>query len=170
PKDFDWNSAYGLYIQGKENMDEKNYPAADEKLKAALAKDPYFLPALSQMAALQYRNMQYPEALATAKKALSIDTYDPAANYYYGVINARLDKTIDAKDGFDIASLSAEYRNAAYDGSSQLYLKEKNWRKAIEFAGKSLDFNHFDVGALQDQAIAYRYQNNKEKAQQALDT
>lgn len=169
-KDFDWNSAYGLYIQGKENMDEKNYPAADEKLKAALAKDPYFLPALSQMAALQYRNMLYPEALATAKKALSIDTYDPAANYYYGVINQHLGNITDAKDGFDIASLSVEYRSAAYNGSSNIYLHEKDWRKAIEFAGKALDFNRFDIGALQNQAIAYRYQNNREKAQQVLDT
>ena len=26
PKDFDWNSVYGLYIQGRENMDQRFYP------------------------------------------------------------------------------------------------------------------------------------------------
>jgi lipopolysaccharide biosynthesis regulator YciM len=170
PKDFDWNSAYGLYVQGKELMDAKTYPAAEEKLQAALQKDPNFLPALVQMAELMYRDMRYAEALQLAKKALSIDTYDPAANYYYGVINAQLGNTIDAKDGFEIASLSIEYRNAAYNGLSSLYLKEKNWRKAMEFAVKAADFNRYDIRALQVQAIVFRHQNNSEKAKQVLDT
>jgi hypothetical protein len=108
--------------------------------------------------------------LETAKKALRIDTYDPAANYYYGVINTRLGNNIDAKDGFDIAGLSVEYRSAAYDGSSNLYLGEKNWRKAIEFATKALDYNRYDIGALQAQAIAYRQLNNSEKAKPVLDS
>ena len=149
PKDFDWNTAYGLYVQGKELMDEKMYPAAEEKLQAALKKDPDYLPALVQMAELMYRNMRYAEALELAKKALSIDTNDGGANYYYGIINAQLGNIIDAKDGFDIASLSVEYRSAAYNGLSKLYLKEKNWDKAIEFAAKAIDFNRFDKTALQ---------------------
>ncbi len=168
PKDFDWNSAYGLYVQGKELMDAKTYPAAEEKLQAALQKDPNFLPALVQMVELMYRDMRYAEALQLAKKALSIDTYDPAANYYYGVINAQLGNTIDAKDGFEIASLSVEYRNAAYNGLSSLYLKEKNWRKAMEFAVKAIDFNRYDIRALQVEAIVFRHQNS-EKEKQVLD-
>jgi len=170
PKDFDWNSAYGLYVQGKELMDEKTYPSAEEKLQAALQKAPNFLPALVQMTQLMYRDMRYTEALQLAKKALSIDTYDPAANYYYGVINAQLGNTIDAKDGFEIASLSVEYRNAAYNVLSSLYLKEKDWRKAMEFAVKALDFNRYDIRALQVEAIVFRHQNNGEKAKQVLDT
>ncbi|MDB5144096.1 MAG: hypothetical protein JWQ66_2809, partial [Mucilaginibacter sp.] len=169
PKDFDWNSAYGLYVQGKELMDEKMYPAAEEKLREALKKDPDYLPALVQMAELMYRNMRYAEALELAKKALSIDTNDGGANYYYGIINAQLGNIIDAKDGFDIASLSVEYRSAAYNGLSELYLKEKNWDKAIEFAAKAIDFNRFDIAALQVQAIAYRYQNKNAQAKLVLD-
>jgi tetratricopeptide (TPR) repeat protein len=170
PKDFDWNSAYGLYVQGKELMDEKMYPAAEEKLQAALKKDPDYLPALVQMAELMYRDMRYAEALELAKKALSIDTNDGGANYYYGIINAQLGNIIDAKDGFDIASLSVEYRSAAYNGLSKLYLKEKNWDKAIEFAAKAIDFNRFDIAALQVQAAAYRNQNKKTQAKQVLDS
>ena len=170
PKNFDWNSAYGLYIQGKELMDSKTYPSAEEKLQAALKKDPDFLPALVKMAELMYRNMRYAEALEFAKRALSIDTNDGGANYYYGIINAQLGGIIDAKDGFDLASLSTEYKSAAYNGLSNLYLKEKNWAKALEFATKAIDFNRFDIAALQAQAIAYRYQNNSAKAKQVLDT
>jgi tetratricopeptide (TPR) repeat protein len=170
PKDFDWSSVYGLYIQGKELMDEKMYPAAEEKLRAALQKDPNYLPALVQMAELMYRNMRYTEALALAKRALSMDTNDGGANYYYALINAQLGNVVDAKDGFDIASLSTEYKSAAYKGLSNLYLKEKNWNKAILYAAKALDFNRFDIAALEIQAIAYRDQNDAGKAIRVLDT
>ena len=170
PKDFNWNSAYGLYVQGQELADGKMYPQAEIKLKAALDKDPDFLPALVKMAELKYRNMNYQEALQLAKKALSINTYDGAANYYYGVINAQLGNTIDAKDGFDIADLSMDYRSAACNGLARLYLKEKNWDKANHFAAKAHDFNRLDVAALQTEAIVYRYKNKKADAENVLDT
>ncbi|ARS38433.1 DUF5107 domain-containing protein [Sphingobacteriaceae bacterium GW460-11-11-14-LB5] len=168
PKDFNWNSGYGLYLQGKALMDQKMYAAAAEKLKSSLAKEPNFLPALVKMAELMYRNMQYAEALKVIKKALSMDTNDGAANYYYGIINAEMGNVIDAKDGFDIASLSIEYRSAAYNGLGKLYLVEKNWNKAMEYAGKAIDYNRFDIAALQVQAIALRYQDKNAKP--VLDT
>jgi len=170
PKDFDWSSAYGLYIQGKELMDEKMYPAAEEKLQAALQKDPNYLPALVQMAELMYRDLRYADALALAKRALGVDTYDGGANYYYALINAQLGHVVDAKDGFDIASLTGAYKSAAYNGLSRIYLAEKDYNKAMEFAAKALDFNRFDITALEIQAIAYRNQNNAGKAAQILDT
>lgn len=170
PKDFNWDSAYGLYVQGEELADEKMYPSAEIKLRAALQKDPDYVPALSKMAELLYHDMRYDEALQLAKKALSIDTYDGAANYYYGVINAQLGNTVDAKDGFDIAGLSMAYRSAAFNGLADIHLKEKNWDKALYFASRALDFNRFDIAALQIEVIAYRYQNNKQSAAKVLDT
>ncbi len=170
PKDFDWNSAYGLYIQGAEFIDQKMYPSAEIKLQAALQKDLNYLPALVKMAELQYHNMRYAEALQLTKKALSIDTYDGGANYYYGVINAQLGNTIDAKDGFDIAGLSMDYRSAAYNGLSSLHIKEKNWDKALEFASKALSFNKYDIAALEAEAIAYRNKDEKKNAVKVLDT
>ncbi|MCS3736646.1 DUF5107 domain-containing protein [Mucilaginibacter dorajii] len=170
PKDFDWNSVYGLYTQGKELMDQKMYPEAETKLKEALSKDPYYLPALVQTAVLLYHNMRYTEALSYAKTALSINTNDGAANYYYGVSNTQLGNITDAKDGFDIASLSVEYRNTAYSALGSLYLKEKNYPKALEFTSRALDFNRYDIGALQVQAIAYRRLKDVKNATTVLDT
>ena len=170
PKDFNWDSVYGLYTQGAEYIDQKMYPEATLKLQAALQKDPGYLPALVKLAELQYHNLQYLDALQTVKKALSIYTYDGAANYYYGVINTQLGHTIDAKDGFDIASLSMDYKSAAYNGLSDIYLKEKNFDEALTFAGRALDYNRFDISALQNEAISYRYQQNKTAADKVLDT
>ncbi|MEJ7676150.1 MAG: hypothetical protein WKF59_26480 [Chitinophagaceae bacterium] len=68
PVDFDWNSGYGLYQQGKENVRQRYYIPAEEKLRASLQKDPYFVPALATLAMVLYRNMQYDSALTIAKK------------------------------------------------------------------------------------------------------
>ena len=106
PKDFDWNSVYGIYLQAKENIRQRYYVQAEKNLKLCLGKDPNFLPALSDMAMLMYRNMEYGKALDYARLALQIDTYDPAGNFYYGLANQQLGNIVDAKDGFDIAASS----------------------------------------------------------------
>lgn len=168
PKDFDWNSAYGLYIQGREFSDEKQYDSAENALKASLAKDHNFLPALVKMAGLMYRNMRYDEALQFAKRALSINTNDGSANYYYGIINAKLGNVTDALDGFDMASLSIEYRSEAYTSLSTIYLKQKNWDKAIRYASRAMDFNHYNIAALQIEAVAYRYSGDRASADEIL--
>lgn len=168
PKDFDWNSVYGLYIQGRENLDQRFYPKAKDKLEACLKKDPNFLPALTEMALLSLHNMEYKEALSYSKKALSIDTYDPAANYYYGLANTQLGNFTGAKDGFDIAALSVQYRSAAYTELSKIYFHEKNYGKAIDYAKKSLDFNQYNLDAYQLMAVIHRIQKNKLKGEDVL--
>lgn len=169
PADFDWNSSYGLYLQGKENMRQRDYIGAEEKLKAALQKDSNYLPALVDYAVLLYRNQNYMEALSMVKKALSIDTYDATANYYYGIINIALGNITDAKDGFDISALGNEYRSAAYTELAKLYFKEKNYEKAKEFAHKSIDFNRYAVEAYQVLAVTNRLQKNQQEAIKILD-
>ncbi len=170
PQDFDWNSPYGLYVQGKEAMDQKMYPLAENKLNAALEKDHNFLPAIIKMAELKYRNLLYAEALDLAKKALSIDTHDGAANYYYGLINLANGKITDAKDGFDIATMSVEYRSAAYTGLARIYLTEMNYTKALHYALRAIDYNRFNIDALQLQAVILRHQKNFDKAVEILGT
>jgi hypothetical protein len=170
PEDFDWNSAYGLYIKGKEAADQKIYPAAEGYLKASLQKDHNFLPAILKMAELKYRNIQYSEALELAMRGLSIDTHDGGTNYYYGLINAKLGNITDAKDGFDLATLSTEYRSAAYTELSRIYLKEKNLQKALGYAERAVDYNKFDIEALQLQAVIYRNQKDFAKETDVLKT
>jgi tetratricopeptide (TPR) repeat protein len=119
---------------------------------------------------LLYRNMKYTEAIGMAKKALSVDTYDPAANYYYGIINIKLGNTTDAKDGLDIAAMGMEYRSAAYTTLASLYLKEKNFEKAIQYARRSIDFNRYAIDAYQVLAISYSLKNDKQNANKILDT
>lgn len=170
PSDFDWNSTYGLYLQGKEKIREKDYAAAKEKLEACLKTNPYYTPGLADLAMVLYHSTRYDDALRLAKTALSVDTYDPSANYYYGLINLALGNMTDAKDGFDIASLDVQYRSAAYTNLAKIYLRENNLEKALEYALKCLNCNKFAVDAYQVLAIIYRLQKNRPRAEKILDT
>ena len=169
PKDFDWNSVYGLYLQGKENIRGKYYESAEEKLKECLKKDPNYLPALTDLSALMYRKMKYVDALALAKKALSIDTYDGYANYNYGLANVQLRNMVDAKDGFDIASHSVEFRTAAYTELAKIYFKEHNYERALTDANRSLDNNQFNLSAYQIISMIYRVTGQNNLALDQLD-
>lgn len=169
-KDFDNNSVYGLYLQGKNYIHFKDYIKAEEKLFDCLKKDPNYAPALSDLAFLQIRRFQYNEAVQTARKALAINTYDAAANYNYALANLYLGNTTDAKDGFDIAASSAEYRCAAYTELAKLYFRENEPTKSIEYAEKSLLNNQFNLESLQLLAVIYRLQNNTNKAADIANT
>jgi tetratricopeptide (TPR) repeat protein len=169
PNNYNHNSVQGLYLQGKNYIAFRDYIKAAEKLGACLQKDPDYTPALCDLAALQIRQFKYQEALANAAKALSINTYDAAANYYYALANLHLGNITDAKDGFDVAAAGIEYRNAAYTALSKLYFKEKEYTKAMAYAEKSLLNNENNMEALQLLAVIYRLQNNTSKATEILD-
>jgi tetratricopeptide (TPR) repeat protein len=75
PVDFNWESVYGLFLQGKEKIHERDYIVAEEKLRACLEKEPYYLPALTDRSIILCRRMKYNNALEFAKKALSKVSY-----------------------------------------------------------------------------------------------
>ena len=168
PRDFDWTTAYGLYLQGKEDLHQRFYVTAEEKLRKCLEKDPNYLPALSAMSMLMFRNMEYEKALGYARHALSIDTYDPASNYYYGQINVQLGNVTDAKDGFDIAALSTEYRGASFIGLSKIYFSEGDLKNTIAYARKALEVNTNNTEAEQIISTAHRILGEKDNAVASL--
>lgn len=170
PKDFNWNSAYGLYLQGKEAAHQRDYGLAMEKINASLAIDPNLLPALAQQTGLLLRNRRYDDALAAARRALSIDTYDPEANYYYGLVNEHKGLIADAKDGFEIAALNPSWRSAASTQRSRLAFKESDFIKASVYAQVALDMNKFNLSAKWMLAVAHRLQGNKATAENIIDT
>ncbi len=169
-QDFDQYSMYGLYLQGKNSIYFRRYGIAEEKLRECLRKESGFVPALTDLSMLLYRKMNYEEALSYAKKALSINTYEPAANYYYGLINKKLGHKTDAIDGFDIASQSEEYRTPAFTELAKIYFSVTDTanEQAIHYAEKALLYNQQNTDALQVLAVAYRLKNNKEAAMEIV--
>ena len=169
PADFDWSSAYGLYTQGEQWMNQKVLDKAEKFLLASLEKDPYFVPALTDLASLYYRQGRYDEALACCETALSINTYDGDVNYLYGLCNMALGNHTDAKDGFSVASYSPGVRSAAYEKLAEMYLMDRNWTKAEHYALRSKEFNQMNLSADHVLMVVYRKTNQPEKAKALID-
>ena len=98
---------------------------AADAFRACLTKDPNHVPALVELASLANRRGDSAAACELARKALSIDTYDPAANYQFGMASAALGRNADAKDAFSIAALSMGWRSAANTALAGVYLRER---------------------------------------------
>jgi hypothetical protein len=159
-KNFDWNSAYGLYLKGKYESGTHHYTDAENDIRASLEKDRAFIPALTEMSFLQYRKMNYDSAFYFAHTALSVNTYDPAANYYYGLAALQLNKIYDAEDGFEVAAITPQYRSPAYTELSKIKLRQKNYSLSCEYAEKSLVNNSQNISALQLQYVCSRLMEN----------
>jgi Tfp pilus assembly protein PilF len=148
PATFDWSSAYGLQLQGKEWIRQREYAKAVVALDSALAKDPYYVPALADRAMLAIRSGEYESARQYAITALSIDTYDPAANYYYGLANRRQGRLADARDGFEVAASSPEMRGAAWTELARMSLAAGRLSAARAYAEKALGTEPGNLDAL----------------------
>ncbi|WP_134090751.1 DUF5107 domain-containing protein [Olivibacter sp. XZL3] len=164
PETMDTGSVYGLYLQGRDRMRLRFYKEAEPKIAQSLAKDGSFVPALVEMAKLQWTHMHYDSTFYYAKKALSIDTYHGEANYYYGLAAAKLGKSYDAMDGFEVASLDPTFQSAAYTALSKAYVVEKDYHRAFDYAQKALGKNADNIEALQLQYLSTRHAKQEVEA------
>ncbi len=169
PSDFNWQSPYALFTLGKEAAQGRDYAKAEIKFLDCLQKDPYYAPALTEMAFLQLRKMDYESARKSASTALSIDTYDPAANFAYGLANVAINSIADAKDAFGIASASVEFKAAAYTELAKLYFRQAQLNLSLDYAQKAIGANPKNLDAWQLTAVIYRQNGEKEKANRTLE-
>ncbi len=169
PADFDWKSAEGLFTDGEELARQRSYAEAMDRFLACLKKEPGHIRALVRVAELCVKRAEYDKALDYAKRALAINTYDPPANFVYGVINRELGRTPDAKDGFGWAARSLEFRSAANEQLAEIGLIEKDLDRAAEYASRALDYNQLNLNARQVLAVVGRLRQAKDAAAKALD-
>ena len=170
PANFDWNTDYGLYLKGRENLCERAYLAAATNFAACLTINSNYAPALVELAGLANRRGDWTAAAELARHALSIDTYDPGANYQFGLASAALGKTADAKDAFSIAQLSMAWRSAADTELAKEYLREKQYDRALASANASLGYDRQNEDAIQLQACLARLTGDRSAATTATQT
>jgi len=160
PAGFDWTSVYGLYLMGKEEARQRAYLKAAEAFESCLKQDTNYLPALVEMAALANRRAEPGAALGYARHALSIDTYDPGANYQFGLASAALDHRADTKEAFSLAALAPAWRSAANTELAKEYLREGLYDRALASAKEGPSSNARNLDAWQLCACVQRLQGN----------
>ena len=114
PADFDWSTAYGLFLKGRQFIRRRMDRDGEKTLLECLAKEQHYVPALEQLASLAVRRGKYAEAHSYAQRALAIDTYSPEANYADGQAYFAEGNMRAAKERLGIAALSPEFRTAAF--------------------------------------------------------
>lgn len=161
PDKFDQEGAYGAYMLGHDAARFRLYQEAETHIRASLSQDSFFVPALTEMAMLHLRKINYDSAFYFARRALSINTYDPAANYYYGLAASELGQNYDALDGWEIAALSSEWRIPAWYQIAALYFRQQNLEKTYDYLNKILDVHPSHPTAVQMMMVYNRVMENK---------
>ncbi|MDR2775969.1 MAG: DUF5107 domain-containing protein [Tannerella sp.] len=164
PPGFDYNSAYGLYLQGQQAMNENNCDEAIHLLKQSLKIEPYAIHALRELGLIYCRRGRYAEADSCARIILSVNAYDPDGNFLYGLTNSKIGKSIDAIDGFKTAALSPALRSAAYVCLAKEAAKCRQWLQMLQYAEQSIDAGNNHGEARQLQAVALRKEGKSRKA------
>jgi tetratricopeptide (TPR) repeat protein len=153
---FNWKSAYGLVVDARERVRQRDVEGALAAYRSALKVDPTLLPALAGAAELSIRKMEFDSALAYVKHGLSFDAYDPEINYLYGLVQRYRKRPFDARDGFGIASRSQTYRTAAYLQLAEMAFVDSQWTDAADFALRASQADARNVPSLQLLAVLAR--------------
>ncbi len=167
--DFNWESAYGHYVKGFEAEKQRRYEEALREYDLSLEKEKAFSPALNRKALLLFRRMEYEGAKELAKRSLAVNTYDPLANYVYGLSCDKLGETANARSGFSIAAGDVAYRSAAYTELARSYFRENDLATSLHYAVKATGYNRFNIPAYELLAMIYRKSDRHADAEAVLE-
>ena len=156
PADFDWNSAYGEYVRGTQAIAERYDALGRDHLERAIAKDRFFAPAYSELAAAEMRRGNYARVHELCEKALAINAYDPLANYTDGFAYFVEGDQTTARERLGIAAQQPQYRAPALALIARGYLRDGDAKSAADAAQKALKANDLNLDALLSLAVAMR--------------
>jgi tetratricopeptide (TPR) repeat protein len=168
PDSFNWESLYGHFTKGKEQERQREYKTAAQEYKKAIALEPWFVPALTGMANLAYRETNYTISMEFASKALRVDTYDADANMIYGLAGLAMGDTTSAIDGFSVASAGLSQRCAAYNALATVSLCKKEFQRALHYSEKSLVYNFLGSDGIELKLLSLRKLGMIEKEENEL--
>ncbi len=168
PADFNWETAFGHFMKGKELEFQRQYKQAEAEYQKSIEIDKYYIPALTGMANMAYRKTDYAGSMEYSLKALSIDTYNPDANMIYGLSAMATGDTASATDGFSIASQDISQRSAAYNCLSSVFINKGDINRALSYAEKSLLYNQHGSDGIQLKILCLRKLGRQNEADNEL--
>ena len=149
-------SAANFFQLGTEQKENRNYSAAMTSLKECLKVDPMHIDALASMAELFYRRNQPDSALIYVNQALQLDAYHPAANYFAGINYLAKKDFTNAMDAFGWSARAMEFRSVSNAEMAGIKFRQNDYELAEQYAHQSLDYNRFNINALEVLELIYR--------------
>ena len=153
---FSLNDPTNQYHQGFELMEDREYEKAKEVFNKVLEVDAFHQLTLLALAEMDYQSALYDNAIGYVNRVLKQDTYHPRANFQAGIVYRAMNDNINALESLGWAARSMEFRSAAYAQMAEIYISQNENSKALQYVEKSLDFNRFNINALQAGIIAGR--------------
>ena len=157
------------YIKAHEYFKERKYAQSEKVLNLLLIDYKNHLKANYLMADIHYRKGEYNKAINNIKKCLSINAYDADANFLAGNIYKELGRATDAKEAYGWASRSAKYKSSALGQIANIYLAEKKYKLAIQYAKESTDYNKYNLNAIEVIIISNRLLKNNVESKKWID-
>ena len=168
-EDFDWESVFGLYTTGVEKAKQRLYSDAENYFKRCLEKDRWYLPALTGLADIDIRNLKYDEAEKKLLEVIRFNTYDPDANYLYGVFLTKKKEFNKARDAFGVTIRSPQYKAVSRNKLALIALQENRLDEAWEYASDAGLYNGVDKNILYTRAVIARLRNDMSVYNKILD-
>ena len=156
PSYFDWNSPYGRYVRGEQALRERDDRTGEQALVECLRKEPCFAPALNELAGLMARRGDYGRVRELCARALSVNTYDPEANYLDGFAADAMGAEPTARERLRLAAYSPEWRVPALARLAKMAIRNGSWREADELAVNALRANDRNLDAWMARIAAAR--------------
>lgn len=146
PDDFNWDSAYGLYLSAQQILrSTRDVRKAKETCARALVADRNFPPALDLMAEIAFRQDDFVAVRDFAARALAVDAYDPRANYLDALACEKQGERATALERFGMAAYAFEFRSASYAGMARVSLASGQLQSARDFACRCRESNPLSV-------------------------
>ena len=166
---YEERSLEGLFLAAGRMESERNYFQAMEKYQEILKRDPLHTRALCRVSELFCRRGEFSQSYAMITRAIKNVMYDPEANYIYGTLSRKIGNLLDAKEALGWAARSLQFRSAAYCQMAEIYLLENKLVVAREYAQRALDYNVYNLNALQVMTISYRKSQAVEEAGRVIE-
>jgi tetratricopeptide (TPR) repeat protein len=135
-------------LAGMQLLKGRELPEARVRLEAALELEEWNRKALLGMADIEFRRGRYDEGLIFAERLLQLDAYDFDANFIAGKLYRAKGNIIDATESFGWAARSMAYRSVSYLQLAELSFVERDWIEAENYVSLSLDYDAYNLSAL----------------------
>lgn len=165
PSDFSTNTIYGLVhvadVLFRGGDYDSGATAAEVRARIvsmygkALAQDPNFVPALLGLGRFYLRFGDYGKAVAFARRAISIYSFEPEANWIEGFASFVTGDNATALERLGAAAYSPEFRSGALATMARIHLRRGAFDKAMRAAEKALAANRYSEDACKVLAVLH---------------